>query len=114
MVRNKTESKEIKGEFGSTFDEISAALSEAIEHAEGKRTLRTTSLPRPPKALSGPEIRRLRTKMKLSQALFARCLNISVKTVQAWEQGTGRPTGAGLKLLDIARKNPDLLLENCR
>jgi DNA-binding transcriptional regulator YiaG len=34
--------------------------------------------------------------MKVSQAVFAGPLNISVKTVQAWEQGNGSPSGPSL------------------
>jgi len=52
----------------------------------------------------------LRGEINVSQAVFARYLNVSVKSVQAWEQGTGRPSGAALKLLSIASKNPKVLL----
>ena len=94
------------------FESIKAGLSAAIEHAEGKRKdLRTTTLPRPPKELSAKEIAGVRAKLNVSQAVFAKYLNISPKTVQAWEQGHGKPNGASLKLLSIARKNPKILLE---
>ena len=94
------------------FDELKAGLGAAIEHAKGKRKdLRTTTLPRPPKELSAKEIVKLRTRLNVSQAVFARYLNISTKTVQAWEQGQGKPNGASLKLLSIAQKNPEILLE---
>jgi putative transcriptional regulator len=42
--------------------------------------------------------------------VFARLLNVSLKTVQAWEQGIRQPGDAALKLLTIARKNPEALL----
>lgn len=94
------------------FEELKAGLNAAIEHAQGKRKdLRTTTLPRPPKELSAKEIVNVRTKLNVSQAVFARYLNISTKTVQSWEQGVGKPNGASLKLLSIAKKNPKLLLE---
>lgn len=32
----------------ATFDDLLASMNEALEHAEGKRTLRTTTLPRAP------------------------------------------------------------------
>lgn len=100
---------EKKNEF---FEDLKAGLTAAIEHAEGRRKdLRTTTLPRPPKALSAKEIARFRTQLNVSQAVFARYLNISPKTVQAWEQGHGKPNGASLKLLSIARKNPKILFE---
>src|SRR5215204_1717950 len=94
------------------FEELNAGLNAAIEHAQGKRKdLRTTTLPRPPKELSAKEIVKVRTRLNVSQAVFARYLNISPKTVQSWEQGLGRPNGASLKLLSIVRKNPKILLE---
>jgi putative transcriptional regulator len=95
------------------FEELRAGLGVVIEHAEGKRRdLRTTTLPRPPNELSAKEIAKLRSRLNVSQAVFARYLNISTKTVQSWEQGQGKPSGASLKLLSIAKKNPKILLEN--
>ena len=68
------------------FEELKAGLGAAIEHAKGKRRdLRTTTLPRPPKELSAKEIAKLRSQLNVSQAVFARYLNISTKTVQSWE-----------------------------
>ena len=100
--------KDTRNEF---FEDLKLSLEQAIEHAQGKRSdLRTTTLPRPLKALSQKEIAGIRSKMNVSQAVFARMLNISVKTIQAWEQGTGRPSGASLKLLSIARTNPKALM----
>ncbi|MBK6724161.1 MAG: helix-turn-helix domain-containing protein [Acidobacteria bacterium] len=94
------------------FESLKTGLEAAIEHAKGARKdLRTTTLPLPPKELSAKEIAHLRNRLNVSQAVFARYLNISPKTVQSWEQGHGKPNGASLKLLSIARKNPKILLE---
>ncbi|MBX3268229.1 MAG: helix-turn-helix domain-containing protein [Acidobacteria bacterium] len=94
------------------FEELKAGLSAAIGHAQGKRKdLRTTTLPRPPKEMSANEIVKVRSQLNVSQAVFARYLNVSTKTVQSWEQGLGKPNGASLKLLSIAKKNPKILLE---
>lgn len=94
------------------FAELKQSLQEMVDHSAGKRAdLRTTTLPRPPKALSSREISEIRGKLNVSQSVFARLLNISVKTVQSWEQGTGNPSGPSLKLLAIAKKNPKVLLQ---
>ncbi len=93
------------------FNDLKQSLIEGLEHAEGKRELRTTTLPRPPKKLSSGEIAALRGKLNVSQAVFACYLNVSPKTVQAWEQGIGKPNGAALKLLSIAKRNPKVLIE---
>lgn len=94
------------------FESIKAGLNAAIEHAGGRRKdLRTTTLPRPPKEIPAKEIAKFRAQLNVSQAVFARYLNISPKTVQSWEQGLGKPNGASLKLLSIARKDPKILFE---
>lgn len=92
------------------FSDLKISLNQAIEHAQGKRKdLRTTTLPRPPKVLTRQEIISLRERFNVSQNVFARCLNISVKTLQGWEQGLGKPSGASLKLLELVARNPDIL-----
>lgn len=42
---------------------------------------------------------------------LAKGLNVSVKTVQAWEQGKRKPDGPTLKLLEIAEKHPEVIAE---
>jgi putative transcriptional regulator len=55
---------------------------------------------------------RLRDRLNYSQSMFARVLNVSTKTVQAWEQGAREPSDAALKLLTIADKHSEVLLES--
>lgn len=94
------------------FERLMESAKQAVEHAEGKRSdLRTTTLPLPPKALESREIVQLRKTLNFSQAVFARHLNVSVKTVQSWEHGIGKPSGASLKLLSLVRRQPTLLLD---
>lgn len=46
----------------------------------------------------------IRKKNRLSQAALASVFNISPSTVQKWEQGNKKPTGASRKLLDIIER----------
>ena len=46
----------------------------------------------------------IRRKFRLSQAALASLFNISPSTVQKWEQGLKKPTGAARKLLDIMER----------
>ena len=46
----------------------------------------------------------IRKKFRLSQAALASIFNISPSTVQKWEQGHKKPTGASRKLLDIIER----------
>lgn len=47
------------------------------------------------------EIKKVRLKEKVSQAVFAKYLNAGVSTVQDWEQGKKHPRGTSLKLLNM-------------
>jgi putative transcriptional regulator len=92
------------------FKELLDATREALAHYKGeKRDLRTTVLPEPPRPMSRAEIHRLRDRLKVSQAVFAKCLNVSTKLVQAWEGGTRQPDGAALRLLRLAEQAPGLV-----
>ena len=58
----------------------------------------------PVKDLTGTQIKRLRTRNKASQAVFAAYLNTSISTVQKWEQGKKKPNGPSLKLLNLVEQ----------
>jgi putative transcriptional regulator len=93
----------------ATFESLLASMNEALEHAEGKRSLRTTTLPLPPAPLSGRAVKNVRATLQASQAVFARYLNVSTKLVQAWEAGRRMPDGPALVLLHIAAAQPGLI-----
>ena len=60
----------------------------------------TLCLP-PIKELTALEIKTLRLKEHVSQAVFARYLNTSSSTIKQWEQGEKRPRGTSMKLLNL-------------
>jgi len=96
------------------FADLKGAMEDALVFERGKRhDLKVTRIqaPRPPKAMSPRDIARIRERLNCSQAVFAMMLNISPKTVQAWEQGSREPGDAALKLLTIAKNHPEVLLE---
>jgi putative transcriptional regulator len=95
------------------FERLKAGLEEGIRHAKGEITLKTTTLELPdrPPEVGAAELIRLRLASGMSQAIFARLLNVSTKTVQSWEQGQRRPSQAALRLIQVFRHNPTGLLE---
>lgn len=95
------------------FARLKTGLEEAILHAKGEITLKTTTLEMPdrPPEVGADELTRLRLASGMSQAVFARLLNVSTKTVQSWEQGTRRPSQAALRLIQVFRRDPAGLLE---
>jgi putative transcriptional regulator len=64
------------------------------------REIDTLCLP-PVKNYSSDEIRAIRSRAHLSQAVFASVLNVGATTVQKWEQGIKKPAGASLRLLQV-------------
>ena len=94
-------------------EQIRKGLEEAIRHAKGEITLKTTILemPDPPPNVGAEELTKLRLKSGMSQAIFAQVLNVSTKTVQSWEQGQRKPSQAALRLIQVFRHNPSGLLE---
>ncbi len=94
-------------------DQIPKGLEEAILHAKGEITLKTTTLeiPDPAPEVGADEVTKLRLASGMSQAVFAKLLNVSTKTVQSWEQGARKPSQAALRLIQVFRRNPGSLLE---
>jgi putative transcriptional regulator len=95
----------------SAFSKLKAGLEDAIAYRRGDRqlTVRDVEL-KPPPAMGAKEVVAVRAKLRVSQAAFARILNVSPKTVQAWEASARRPSDAALKLLSVAKKHPEALL----
>lgn len=53
--------------------------------------------------LSPAEIRGLREREQVSQAVFSRYLNVRKDAVSKWERGEKRPDGPSLKLLNLVK-----------
>jgi putative transcriptional regulator len=58
-----------------------------------------------PPVFAPADIKRLRLRNKVSQPVFARYLNTSESTIEKWEAGTKKPSGAALKLLSVVQKH---------
>ena len=101
----KTKKKVKKLSLLETAHEMAKGLYEAdVIDATTMREFDALCLP-PVKDLSATEIKRIRLKEKVSQPVFAQCLNTSTSTVKQWEQGEKHPRGTSLKLLNLVAKN---------
>ncbi len=58
----------------------------------------------PAQPLTAGEIRAIRRKARMSQAVFAAVLNVASNTVAQWEQGKRSPSGPSIRLLDLIRR----------
>jgi putative transcriptional regulator len=111
MTKKKTKKAYMSDE---TFAELMESAGQALDYERGAREgyrVTQVAIPKPPKPMSSAEIARIRKQLNYSQSIFARVLNVSTKTIQAWEQGARVPSDAALKLLTIAKKHPEVLLE---
>jgi putative transcriptional regulator len=96
------------------FAELMRSAGQALEHARGKRELRTTVLPAPPRPMKAGEIRSLRGTLNASQAVFARYCNVSTKLVQAWDADRRRPSVFRKGRFDVTDRIRDQKLESIR
>lgn len=55
-------------------------------------------------ALEADDIKEIREKASMSQAVFAKVLNVTTSLVSQWERGEKRPSGPSLKLLNLVDK----------
>ena len=96
-------------EKASLFDRLRKGLSESSAYSKGELSLLTTQLPAPPPRPDPARIVSLRKQYRMSQALFAAVVNVSVKTVQSWEQGLRQPSDAALRMLQVIRREPEVV-----
>ncbi|MEI8351715.1 MAG: transcriptional regulator [bacterium] len=101
-------------DFDLDADELILALTDVRDHVAGRHkiTMRTTTVALPARVerIRPEEVRTIRRKLKVSQAVFARLLNVPVVTEASWEIGRRNPSGAALRLLQIAKRAPQALL----
>jgi putative transcriptional regulator len=100
--RNKAISRLTEALLETADDMRKGGLIDEATH--DKITLRhlTGSPEIPP--LSPAEIKTLREKANMSQAVFAKHLNLTTGYVSQLERGAKRPTGAALLLLNVIRR----------
>lgn len=55
----------------------------------------------PVKRYSPRQIKDIRTRNHVSQAVFAAYLNTTPSTIRQWEQGLKKPSGISLKILNL-------------
>ena len=91
---------------GSLFDDLKEGLQEAIDFEKSNCKAKTvTFMIEPVKKYSNEDIKKIRNKAGMTQAVFANYMGVSPKTVEAWELGRTHPTGPAYRLLDILAEN---------
>jgi putative transcriptional regulator len=85
-------------------DQLRSGLLSRAEHE--KITIRLLGEKALPTArpISAEEIRHMREQARMSQAAFARSLNLSVGYISQLERGAKQPKGPALALLNVIRR----------
>ncbi len=92
------------------FDELMQGVEAMRQHREGKITLRTHELEEEPAlVVTAALIRETRERFQLSRNVFARCLRVSPRTLENWEQGRVKPNAQAAVLVHLVRAFPDTL-----
>lgn len=100
--------KKVKEE--SVFESLLSSINDAIEYEKGNskkartRVVKVESIP----SFSAEEIKLIRNSLKLTQNIFASLMGVHIKTVEAWESGTNKPSGTAQRLLSIYKNNPSI------
>jgi len=94
------------------FERLKQGLNEGIAHAKGELTLRTVDVPQQPPEIDANTLAALRLQAAMSQAVFAKMLNVSTKTLQSWEQGIRKPSDASRRLIQVFSSHPEIICQS--
>jgi len=87
------------------FSEISAGLTDAIQHVKGASTGVVEH------KLEAVNVKAIREKTGMSQEKFCVTFGISLGTLRHWEQGLRSPRGPARVLLQVMKYNPNAIIE---
>ena len=87
-----------------TGEELGLQLLGAVKEMKASKAARTTKI-------APNEVASARLNTGLSQGQFANALHISPRTLQEWEQGRRKPSGAAQALIEIAMRHPEVIRE---
>lgn len=86
--------------------EIADGLLDGLKTVQGKQSGARESvleIPDPPPTYDPAHIRKLRQRLGMTQSVFARFMNVSVRSIEAWESGEKSPGPSSRRLLQIAQ-----------
>lgn len=97
----------------SVYESIMLGLAEAVEDAKSsdKKLKRRVVSIIPVKEYGAEQVKQIRKSTGMSQKVFASYMGVSAKTVEAWEAGINRPSGAASRLLSMLEMNEHLVEE---
>ena len=86
---------------------LEESAKEILAHVKGELKLPTRRVVLPDEV----DVKRIRTKARMSQAEFARAFCINPRTLQEWEQGRRKPDATTRAYLAVIARNREAVLE---
>lgn len=86
------------------FNELTKSLEEAKQIRTGERKASRVF------DYKSVDVKKIRSKLHVSQNQFALMIGVSTSTLQNWEQGRRKPDGPAKALLTVVDKNPEAVL----
>ncbi len=102
-VRNSNTGARRRTKLGLALEQ---SASEILAHVKGHAKLPTRRIVMPDEV----DVKRIRTKARMSQAEFARAFCINPRTLQEWEQGRRKPDATTRAYLAVIAKNREAVL----
>ncbi len=87
------------------FDDLVESMKQMNEIVQGKRASSRRFV------VDATSVKKLRSKLGLSQPKFAALLHVDVGTLRNWEQGRREPTGPAKALLTAISRDPEHVLK---
>src|SRR5262249_8030774 len=103
-VSNRTSRRRGADDIMHSLRELADAMKSGAP-LEQQFTTRTIAVPEPDH-YSPSAVKKLRTQLGMSQAVFAELLGVSRVWVQGWERGVRQPSPLARRLMDTIRANP--------
>jgi putative transcriptional regulator len=105
-VKSASSSRRSKRKRSAFGRRLVGSLKEALAHARGELVLPSYTVTVPEHV----DVAKLRRRLGLSQAAFARSFGLDVTALHAWEQGRRRPDRAARVLLAVIAREPEAVL----
>lgn len=92
----------------SRYDEIMNGLQEALAYVNGELVNATSHRMaiHEVRTFTPAEIKQIRLAANMTQGVFAACIGVTKKAVEAWEGGRSKPDGAARRTLGLMQNNP--------
>ena len=90
------------------FAELTEGFDALQDQRQGKVTLKQhTAEMSPAPVVTAEEVVKLRQRLHLSRAVFARYLRTNERTLENWEQGRAKPNAQAALLIRMVERYPD-------